>query len=199
MKATLILLLMGNQFLLNNSGQSHQARHINRLFERQHIRHLTNLLQYRLQTGMFPLQSGMLFRIKNGVVFNRHMQSTQRIENHGYIDNFLENRPINGRQVPQGGKQHGDRRQRQTNNDTLPGDQLTSARNAQTVGQGTETVFHQDRIGRLRTRTRTARTNGHPNIGNRQGRRIIDAIAKLSAPAERKLRSVIGLSKRISS
>ena len=100
----------------------------------------------------------------------------QRIEDHGHVDRLLQKRAPDRRQVPGGGHAHRHEREADAEDHTLAGETKRPSCDGETLGQPIESIDDEHHIGDLRRRRHTAGADGHPDVGERERRRVIEPI-----------------------
>ena len=101
----------------------------------------------------------------------------KRVEDDGDVDELLEDRAPHGRQVAERGDDHRGERQADADDDALERDAAAAARDDDRLAEPVEAIDGENDVGRFRGRGRAAGTDGDPDVGERERRRVVDAVA----------------------
>ena len=105
------------------------------------------------------------------------LERAQRIEDHGNVDQLLKDGGRHRHQPAERRRQHGQHRKSHPDDDALDGDVPGSPRDHDRLADPIEPVGENDHIGGFRGCAGAARAEGDPDVGRRQRRRIVDAVA----------------------
>ena len=107
----------------------------------------------------------------------REGEGTQRVQDDGYVDRFLEQGALHGGEVTQRRRDHADERQADAGIDALQGDASRSLRDLDARQETVEPVDEQDGIRRLGRGGGAACPHRHAHVGGGKGRSVVDAVA----------------------
>ena len=85
--------------------------------------------------------------------------------------------PATGWQQPEGRGDHGQHREAHAHQHALHGDAARPPGDADGLSQPVQPIDRDDHVGRLRRRRGASCAHGHADVGSRQRRRVVDAVA----------------------
>ena len=104
-------------------------------------------------------------------------QGAERIEDDGDIDGLLEERTGDDRQEAERGRDHRDERHPHPRHDALDRDRARASGDPDRLGEAIEAIDRDDDIGGLGRCGRAPGAHRHPDVGDRQRRCVVDAVA----------------------
>ena len=107
----------------------------------------------------------------------RRRERAQRIEDHGNVDHFLNDGGRHRRQPAERRRQHGQHRKPHPRHDALDGDPPRPPRDHDRLADPVEPVGENHHVRGFRGCAGAARAERDPDVGRRQRRRIVDAVA----------------------
>ena len=93
------------------------------------------------------------------------------------VDRLLEECAVHGRDEAEGGEAHGDQAEPDAGEDALPGDGERPPSDPHGVGDPADPVDEDDRVRGLRSDGRARGSHGDSDIGERERRSVVDAVA----------------------
>jgi hypothetical protein len=104
-------------------------------------------------------------------------QRPQRVQDHRDVDRLLDDRPPDGREQPGRAEPHPDEGQRHPREHALRRDPARTAGDPHRLGEPVEPVHDQDDVGRLGRGRRPSGAHRDADVGRRERRGVVHAVA----------------------